>query len=65
VANFSVGVNCVLQERFARAAAFFAKLSEYEAWGLGDSSLSEKERPLPGTLKKLAEEIAPRLPTGP
>ena len=54
-ANFSVGVNVFLQT-VARAAAFFAKHPEYEAWGWEIHHSAKKDAPS-GTLKKLAEEI--------
>jgi 4-hydroxy-tetrahydrodipicolinate reductase len=54
-ANFSVGVNVFL-ETVARAASFFAKYPEYEAWGW-EIHHSAKKDALSGTLKKLAEEI--------
>lgn len=54
-ANFSVGVNVFL-ETVARAASFFAKCPEYEAWGW-EIHHSAKKDALSGTLKKLAEEI--------
>jgi 4-hydroxy-tetrahydrodipicolinate reductase len=54
-ANFSVGVNVFLQT-VARAAAFFAKYPEYEAWGWEIHHSAKKDAPS-GTLKKLAEEI--------
>ena len=54
-ANFSVGVN-VFIETVARAAAFFAKYPEYEAWGW-EIHHSAKKDALSGTLKKLAEEM--------
>jgi len=54
-ANFSVGVN-VFMQTVARAAAFFAKYPEYEAWGW-EIHHSAKKDALSGTLKKLAEEI--------
>jgi 4-hydroxy-tetrahydrodipicolinate reductase len=54
-ANFSVGVNVFLQT-VARAAGFFAKYPEYEAWGWEIHHSAKKDAPS-GTLKKLAEEI--------
>ena len=54
-ANFSVGVN-VFIETVARAASFFAKYPEYEAWGW-EIHHSAKKDALSGTLKKLAEEM--------
>jgi 4-hydroxy-tetrahydrodipicolinate reductase len=54
-ANFSVGVNVFIQT-VARAAAFFAKYPEYEAWGWEIHHSAKKDAPS-GTLKKLAEEI--------
>ena len=54
-ANFSVGVNVFLQT-VARAASFFAKYPEYEAWGWEIHHSAKKDAPS-GTLKKLAEEI--------
>ena len=54
-ANFSVGVN-VFMQMVARAAAFFAKYPEYEAWGWEIHHSAKKDAPS-GTLKKLAEEI--------
>jgi 4-hydroxy-tetrahydrodipicolinate reductase len=54
-ASFSVGVNVFLQT-VARAAAFFAKYPEYEAWGWEIHHSAKKDAPS-GTLKKLAEEI--------
>ncbi len=54
-ANFSVGVNVFLQT-VARAATFFAKYPEYEAWGWEIHHSAKKDAPS-GTLKKLAEEI--------
>ena len=54
-ANFSVGVNVFLQA-VARAASFFAKYPEYEAWGWEIHHSAKKDAPS-GTLKKLAEEI--------
>jgi 4-hydroxy-tetrahydrodipicolinate reductase len=53
--NFSVGVNVFLQA-VARAAAFFAKYPEYEAWGWEIHHSAKKDAPS-GTLNKLAEEI--------
>ena len=53
--NFSVGVNVFLQT-VARAASFFAKYPEYEAWGWEVHHSAKKDAPS-GTLKKLAEEI--------
>jgi 4-hydroxy-tetrahydrodipicolinate reductase len=53
--NFSVGVNVFLQT-VARAASFFAKYPEYEAWGWEIHHSAKKDAPS-GTLKKLAEEI--------
>jgi len=53
--NFSVGVN-VFVETVARAASFFAKYPEYEAWGWEIHHSTKKDAPS-GTLKKLAEEI--------
>jgi 4-hydroxy-tetrahydrodipicolinate reductase len=53
--NFSVGVNVFLQT-VARAAAFFAKYPEYEAWGWEIHHSAKKDAPS-GTLKKIAEEI--------
>ena len=53
--NFSVGVNVFLQT-VARAAAFFAKYPEYEAWGWEIHNSAKKDAPS-GTLKKLAEEM--------
>jgi 4-hydroxy-tetrahydrodipicolinate reductase len=54
-ANFSVGVNVFLQT-VARAASFFAKYPEYEAWGWEIHHSAKRDAPS-GTLKKLAEEI--------
>jgi 4-hydroxy-tetrahydrodipicolinate reductase len=54
-ANFSVGLNVFLQAA-ARAASFFAKYPEYEAWGWEIHHSAKKDAPS-GTLKKLAEEI--------
>ena len=54
-ANFSVGVNVFLQT-VARAASFFAKYPEYEAWGWEIHHAAKKDAPS-GTLAKLAEEI--------
>jgi 4-hydroxy-tetrahydrodipicolinate reductase len=54
-ANFSVGVNVFLQT-VTRAAAFFAKYPEYEAWGWEIHHSAKKDAPS-STLKKLAEEI--------
>jgi len=54
-ANFSVGVN-VFMQTVLRAAAFFAKYPEYEAWGWEIHHSAKKDAPS-GTLKKLAEEI--------
>jgi 4-hydroxy-tetrahydrodipicolinate reductase len=54
-ANFSIGVNVFLQT-VARAATFFAKYPEYEAWGWEIHHSAKKDAPS-GTLKKLAEEI--------
>jgi 4-hydroxy-tetrahydrodipicolinate reductase len=54
-ANFSVGVTVFLQT-VARAASFFAKYPEYEAWGWEIHHSAKKDAPS-GTLKKLAEEI--------
>jgi len=54
-ANFSVGVNVFLQT-VARAASFFAKYPEYEAWGWEIHHSAKKDAPS-GTLKRLAEEI--------
>jgi 4-hydroxy-tetrahydrodipicolinate reductase len=51
--NFSVGVNVFLQT-VARAASFFAKYPEYEAWGWEIHHSAKKDAPS-GTLKKLAE----------
>jgi 4-hydroxy-tetrahydrodipicolinate reductase len=53
--NFSVGVNVFLQT-VARAASFFAKYPEYEAWGWEIHHSAKRDAPS-GTLKKLAEEI--------
>lgn len=53
--NFSVGVNVFLQT-VARAASFFAKYPEYEAWGWEIHHSAKKDVPS-GTLKKLAEEV--------
>jgi 4-hydroxy-tetrahydrodipicolinate reductase len=53
--NFSVGVNVFIQT-VARAASFFAKYPEYEAWGWEIHHSTKKDAPS-GTLKKLAEEI--------
>ena len=53
--NFSVGVNVFFQT-VARAASFFAKYPEYEAWGWEIHHSAKKDAPS-GTLKKLAEEI--------
>jgi 4-hydroxy-tetrahydrodipicolinate reductase len=53
--NFSVGVNVFLQT-VARAASFFAKYPEYEAWGWEIHHSAKKDAPS-GTLKRLAEEI--------
>ena len=53
--NFSVGLNVLLQA-VARAASFFAKYPEYEAWGWEIHHSAKKDAPS-GTLKKLAEEI--------
>jgi 4-hydroxy-tetrahydrodipicolinate reductase len=53
--NFSVGVNVFLQA-VARAASFFAKYPEYEAWGWEIHHSAKKDAPS-GTLKKLAEEV--------
>jgi 4-hydroxy-tetrahydrodipicolinate reductase len=53
--NFSVGVNVFIQT-VARAASFFAKYPEYEAWGWEIHHSAKKDAPS-GTLKKLAEEI--------
>jgi 4-hydroxy-tetrahydrodipicolinate reductase len=53
--NFSVGVNVFLQT-VARAAAFFAKYPEYDAWGWEIHHAAKKDAPS-GTLAKLAEEI--------
>ena len=54
-ANFSLGVNVFLQT-VARAAAFFAKYEEYDAWGWEIHHSAKKDAPS-GTLAKLAEEI--------
>jgi 4-hydroxy-tetrahydrodipicolinate reductase len=54
-ANFSLGVNVFLQT-VGRAATFFAKYPEYEAWGWEIHHSAKKDAPS-GTLKKLAEEI--------
>jgi 4-hydroxy-tetrahydrodipicolinate reductase len=54
-ANFSVGVNVFLQT-VARAASFFAKYPEYEAWGWEIHHAAKRDAPS-GTLTKLAEEI--------
>jgi 4-hydroxy-tetrahydrodipicolinate reductase len=54
-ANFSVGVNVFLQA-VARAAEFFAKYPEYEAWGWEIHHSGKKDAPS-GTLNKLAEEM--------
>lgn len=54
-ANFSVGVNVFLQA-VARAAAFFARYPEYDAWGWEIHHAAKKDAPS-GTLAKLAEEI--------
>jgi 4-hydroxy-tetrahydrodipicolinate reductase len=54
-ANFSVGVNVFLQT-VARAASFFAKYPEYEAWGWEIHHAAKKDAPS-GTLTRLAEEI--------
>ena len=53
--NFSIGVNVFFQT-VARAASFFAKYPEYEAWGWEIHHSTKKDAPS-GTLKKLAEEI--------
>jgi 4-hydroxy-tetrahydrodipicolinate reductase len=53
--NFSVGVNVFFQT-VARAASFFAKYTEYEAWGWEIHHAAKKDAPS-GTLKKLAEEM--------
>jgi 4-hydroxy-tetrahydrodipicolinate reductase len=53
--NFSVGVNVFFQT-VARAASFFAKYPEYEAWGWEIHHSAKKDAPS-GTLQKLAEEI--------
>jgi len=53
--NFSVGVNVFLQA-VARAASFFAKYPEYEAWGWEIHHSAKKDAPS-GTLKKLAQEM--------
>jgi 4-hydroxy-tetrahydrodipicolinate reductase len=53
--NFSVGVNVFFQA-VARAASFFAKYPEYEAWGWEIHHSAKKDAPS-GTLKKLAEEM--------
>jgi 4-hydroxy-tetrahydrodipicolinate reductase len=53
--NFSVGVNVFIQT-VARAASFFAKYPEYEAWGWEIHHSAKKDAPS-GTLKKLAEKI--------
>lgn len=54
-ANFSVGVNVFLQT-VARAAAFFAKYPEYDAWGWEIHHAAKKDAPS-GTLKRLADEM--------
>lgn len=54
-ANFSVGMT-IFQETVARAAALFAKQSEYEAWGWEIHHSAKKDAPS-GTLKKLAEDL--------
>lgn len=54
-ANFSVGVNVFLQA-VGRAAAFFARYPEYDAWGWEIHHAAKKDAPS-GTLAKLAEEI--------
>jgi len=54
-ANFSIGVNLFLQT-VSRAASFFAKYPEYEAWGWEIHHSAKKDAPS-GTLKKLAEEM--------
>jgi 4-hydroxy-tetrahydrodipicolinate reductase len=54
-ANFSLGVNVFLQT-VARAAEFFAKYPEYEAWGWEIHHSAKKDAPS-GTLHKLADEI--------
>jgi len=53
--NFSVGVNVFLQT-VVRAAEFFAKYPEYEAWGWEIHHSAKKDAPS-GTLKRLAEGI--------
>jgi 4-hydroxy-tetrahydrodipicolinate reductase len=53
--NFSIGVNVFFQA-VARAASFFAKYPEYEAWGWEIHHAAKKDAPS-GTLRKLAEEI--------
>jgi len=54
-ANFSVGVNVFLHT-VARAASFFAKYPEYDAWGWEIHHSAKKDAPS-GTLAKLADEI--------
>jgi len=54
-ANFSVGVNVFLQT-VGRAATFFAKYPEYDAWGWEIHHSAKKDAPS-GTLAKLADEI--------
>jgi len=53
--NFSIGVNVFFQA-VARAASYFAKYPEYEAWGWEIHHSAKKDAPS-GTLRKLAEEI--------
>jgi 4-hydroxy-tetrahydrodipicolinate reductase len=55
-ANFSVGMNVFFQV-VARAAAFFAKHPDYDAWGWEIHHGGKKDAPS-GTLKNLAEVIS-------
>ncbi len=58
-ANFSVGVNVFLQT-VARAASFFAKYPEYEAWGWEIHHSAKRDAPS-GTLKKLGRNARRRV----
>jgi 4-hydroxy-tetrahydrodipicolinate reductase len=62
-ANFSVGVN-LFSEIVSRAAALFAKHSEYEAWGWEIHHSAKRDAPS-GTLQKLAADIRSAGFTGP
>jgi len=55
--NFSIGVNVFFQT-VARAASFFAKYPEYEAWGWEIHHSTKKDAPS-GTLRNLRKKSAP------